>query len=125
MNTSISKTRKVMTSISIHNSILININIDNIIRNNENKWYEWHFCVLGDLLSKDVNDFYMSIVYDSILITRLHILRIMSFTLLIIMVLIVVLKLSIYIIMFIIILTNGWNWMSMVNNYIMIIGNYV
>ena len=78
------------------------------------------FCVLGDLLSKDVNDFYMSIVYDSIIITRLHILRIMSFTLLIIMVLIVVLKLSICIIMFIIILTNGWNWMSIVNNTILI-----
>ena len=120
MNTSISKTRKVMTSISIHNYILININIDNIIRNNENKWYEWHFCVLGDLLSEDVNDFYMSIMYDSIIITRLHILRMMSFKLLIIMVLILVLKISICITMFIIILTNGWNWMSIVNNTMLI-----
>ena len=78
------------------------------------------FCVLGDLLSKDVNDFYMSIVYDSIIITRLHILRMMSFKLLIIMVLILVLKISICITMFIIILTNGWNWMSIVNNTILI-----
>ncbi len=125
MNTSINKIRKVMTSISIYINILININIDTIIISKENKWYEWHFCVLGGKLSEDVNDVYMLIMYDSIIITRLHILRMMSFKLSIIMVLILVLKISICITMFIIILTNGWNWMSMVNNYIMIIGNYV
>ena len=75
------------------------------------------FCVLGSKLSEDVNDVYMLIMYDSIIIiTRLHILRMMSFKLLIIMVLILVLKISICITMFIIILTNGWNWMSIVNN---------
>ena len=120
MNTSINKIRKVMTSISIHINILININIDTIIISKENKWYEWHFCVLGGKLSEDVNDVYMLIMYDSIIITRLHILRMMSFKLLIIMVLILVLKISICITMFIIILTNGWNWMSIVNNTILI-----
>ena len=34
-------------------------------------------------MSEDVNDVYMSIKYDSIKITRLHILRIMTITLLI------------------------------------------
>ena len=121
MNTSINKIRKVMTSISIHINILININIDTIIISKENKWYKWHFCVLGGKLSEDVNDVYMLIMYDSIIIiTRLHILRMMSFKLLIIMVLILVLKISICITMFIIILTNGWNWMSIVNNKILI-----
>ena len=120
MNTSINKIRKVMTSISIHINILININIDTIIISKENKWYEWNFCVLGGKLSEDVNDVYMLIMYDSIIITRLHILRMMSFKLLIIMVLILVLKISICITMFIIILTNGWNWMSIVNNTILI-----
>ena len=120
MNTSINKIRKVMTSISIHINILININIDTIIISKENKWYEWHFCVLGGKLSEDVNDVYMLIMYDSIIITRLHILRMMSFKLLIIMVLILVLKISICITMFIIILTNGWNWMSIENNTILI-----
>ena len=59
-------------------------------------------------MSEDVNDFYMPIMYDSIIITRLQILRVMSFTLLIIMVLIVVMKITTCITMFIIILTNGW-----------------
>ena len=120
MNTSINKIRKVMTSISIYINILFNINIDTIIISKENKWYEWHFCVLGGKLSEDVNDVYMLIMYDSIIITRLHILRMMSFKLLIIMVLILVLKISICITMFIIILTNGWNWMSIVNATILI-----
>ena len=69
-------------------------------------------------MSEDVNDVYMSIKYDSIKITRLHILRIMTITLLIIMVLIIVLKITICIIMFIMMLKNGWNWMPIVNNRI-------
>ena len=71
-------------------------------------------------MSEIVNDVYMSLKYDSIIITRLHILRIMTITLLIIMLPIIVLKITICIIMFIVMLKNGWNWMSLVNDTIVI-----
>ena len=67
-------------------------------------------------MSEIVNDVYMSLKYDSIIITKLHILRIMKITLLIIMLPMIVLK----IIMFIVMLKNGWNWMSLVNDTIVI-----
>ena len=67
-------------------------------------------------MSDDVNDVYMSIKYDSIIITRLHILRIMTITLLVI----IVLQISISIIMYITMIKNGWNWTSIVNNVILI-----
>ena len=71
-------------------------------------------------MSEDVNDVYMSLKYDSIIITRLYILRIMTITILIVMLPIIVLKITICIIMFIVMLKNGWNWMSIVNNTIVI-----
>ena len=71
-------------------------------------------------MSEIVNDVYMSLKYDSIIITKLHILRIMKITLLIIMLPMIVLKITICIIMFIVMLKNGWNWMSIVNNTILI-----
>ena len=75
-------------------------------------------------MSEIVNDVYMSLKYDSIIITKLHILRIMKITLLIIMLPMIVLKITICIIMFIVMLKNGWNWMSIVNNAMMIIYIY-
>ena len=71
-------------------------------------------------MSENVNDVYMSLKYDSIIITRLHILRIMTITLSIIILRIIVLKIRICIIIFIVMLKNGWNWMSIVNNTIVI-----
>ena len=71
-------------------------------------------------MSEIVNDVYMSLKYDSIIITRLHILRIMTIILLIIMLPIIVLKITICIIMFIVMLKNGWNWMSLVDDTIVI-----
>ena len=63
-------------------------------------------------MSEIVNDVYMSLKYDSIIITRLHILRIMTITLLIIMLPIIVLKITTCNIMIIVMLKSGWNWMS-------------
>ena len=71
-------------------------------------------------MSEIVNDVYMSLKYDSIILTRLCILRIMTITLLIIMLPMIVLKITICIIMFIVMLKNGWNWMSLLNDTIVI-----
>ena len=62
-----------------------------------NDWLKWN---------EEVNDIYVSIVYDSMIITRLPIPKILTITLILKMVLIIVLIIAIYIIIYIYIYIN-------------------